>query len=124
LIDFEEDKTTAHEGTTTERNTMAANQQIVDYTNAVKTAFTTIGGSVDEIVASVNGVAGDVAALKAKIDKLQNNPGVLSAEDQALLDESQALANGLSTKIAAVKAQVKTLDDSTAPDEVPTPPVA
>lgn len=89
---------------TLERKIMSA---IGDYAAAVKTSF-------DEISLSVDGIAGDVKQLKDTIDKLQNSPGTITPEDQALLDGIQSQAKALADK-------VKALDDATAPPEVPTP---
>lgn len=80
---------------------------ISDFADQVKTSFTDIGNSVD-------GLTSDVAQLKKKIDDLQNSPGSITPEDQALLNDIQNQANALSAK-------VKALDEATSPDEVPTP---
>ena len=78
---------------------------IKEFSEKVTTAF-------DEIGASVDGVAADVTALKAKIDELQNSPGSITPEDQALLDQIQAKATDVANK-------VKSLDDAT--ENPPTP---
>lgn len=53
---------------------------------------------------SVDNIAADIAALDAKITQLQNSPGTISPEDQALLDEIVGLSAGLKTKVADVAA--------------------
>lgn len=68
-----------------------------DYVGRVNTAFDKLGTAVD-------GIAADVAFLKAKIEELQNNPGPITPEDQALLDALEARANTLSDKAAALDA--------------------
>lgn len=79
---------------------------ISDFGAVVDTAFASISASVD-------GIAADVAFLKAKIEELQNNPGPISPADQAVLDAIQAKAAELTTK-------VQVLDAAT--EQPPTPP--
>lgn len=81
---------------------------ISDYAGKVNTAF-------DEIGASVDGIVGDIAGLKKKIDDLQNSPGTITPEDQKLLDDIQARA-------VAVAEKVKALDEATE-NPVEPPPV-
>lgn len=90
----------------TEHKIMSA---ISEYAGRVNTAF-------DKLATAVDGVAGDVAFLKEKILELQNNPGPISAEDQAILDQLEARTAGLADKTAA-------LDAATA-DRPPEPPPA
>lgn len=78
---------------------------ISDYHARVKTAFNTISAGLD-------GISGDIQTLNDKITQLQNNPGPISPEDQALLDEIQGLADNVASRVSA-------LDDQTAP---PSPP--
>jgi hypothetical protein len=103
---------------------MAVSKEVQAFVDELKKQFTSIGDSVDSLVTSQAGVAGDVAKLKGIIDKLQNNPGPISTEDQALLTEGVAVATALATKTAGVSAALKTLDDATDPDEVPELPVS
>lgn len=63
---------------------------------------------------AIQGVEGDVRSMKEKIDKIQNSPGEISPEDQALLDELQVSAE------AAVK-KLEALDQLTPPEQ-PAPP--
>lgn len=67
----------------------------------------------DELGTAVDGVAADVAFLKTEIERLQNTPGPITPEDQAILDSIQSRADQLSEK-------VKALDAAT--EQVPTPP--
>lgn len=67
----------------------------------------------DQMDASITAVQADVKALNDKITELQTSPGVITAEDQSLLDGLQARGKALSEKL-------KALDDLTPP----TPPVA
>jgi len=66
-----------------------------------------------KIDTAIDGIATDIAALNAKIDELQNSPGVITTEDQATLDALEA-------KGAALEAKVTALDDLT-PPKPPTP---
>lgn len=86
---------------------------IEDYAAAVNAQFDAISTSVDEIVASQTGIAGDVAFLKDTIDKLQNSPGPISPDDQTLLNAAQERVNGLATKAAAASEALKALDAAT-----------
>ena len=76
---------------------MAANPAIKAYADAVNAQF-------DVIEPAVDGVADDVAFLKEKIDELQNNPGPISTEDQALLDAIQSRIGTLATRVTALDA--------------------
>ncbi len=78
---------------------------ISDFGDKVSTAFDKLGAAVD-------GVATDVDFLKAEIKKLQDNPGPITAADQAILDGVQSRLDGLATKVAALDA---------ATEEPPTP---
>ncbi len=91
---------------------------IEDYTAAVDAKFAEIGTSVDDIVTSVAGVTADVTSLKDIILQLQNNPGPISPEDQALLDKGVANVTALATRVADVSAALKALDAAT---ETPPP---
>lgn len=63
--------------------------------------------------AAVSGLTQDVTELKDEILKLQNTPGNVTPEDQALLDSIQARAEAITTKLEAL--------DALTP---PTPPTA
>jgi prophage DNA circulation protein len=95
--------------------------KISDFSAAVQATFSEIGASVDAIATSVSGVAGDVTRLKELIEKLQNNPGPISTEDQALLDLAQADVAALAIRVSGVKDAVAALDAAT--EEPPVPPV-
>lgn len=58
------------------------------------------------IETSVNGITADVTSLNDKITELQNSPGRISPEDQALLDGLQAQGAALATKLEALDAIV------------------
>jgi hypothetical protein len=73
----------------------------------VDTAFEKLGVAVD-------GVASDVDFLKAEIKKLQENPGPITPEDQAILDGIESRTNALSAKVEALDA---------ATEQPPVPPV-
>lgn len=94
----------------TEHRIMSA---IKDFSDKVTAAFNDIGSNVDDLNAAVTGIASDVTALKAKIDQLQNSPGAISPEDQALLDQISAQATALSDKVKTVDDAAKALDAAT-----------
>lgn len=93
---------------------------ISEYTESVDTKFAEIGTSVDEIIAAIAGVSGDVASLKSIIEKLENNPGPISPEDQVLLTNGLAKVTALSDKLKGVSASLKALDAAT--ETAPTAP--
>lgn len=59
----------------------------------------------EKIDVAVDGIVGDVKFLKDKIVELQNTPGPISAEDQALLDEIEAKTSAIVTKLDALDAE-------------------
>jgi chromosome segregation ATPase len=79
------------------------------------------GAAIDSIVTSQTGLSGDIAELKRLIEELQNSPGEISPEDQALLDDLQALGEEAATKAEAQAAALKALDESTPPVVPPVP---
>lgn len=103
-----------------ERKIMSA---ISDYSLRVNTAFDAIGSSVDAMVDSVAGVAGDIAELKRLIAELQTNPGPITPEDQALLDALESKVNSLVSRTETVKTSLADLDAQTenVPPVEPTP---
>lgn len=78
---------------------------ISDFASVVNTKF-------DELGKAVEGVATDVQFLKDEIAKLQNNPGPISPEDQAILD-------GVQARVVSLTDKVKALDEATS--QPPTP---
>ena len=92
---------------------------IETYAAKVDAAFTAIAETVDSIVTSLSGVAGDVDRLKATIKQLQETPGTITPEDQALLDKSEAAVNQIASRLAGLKEAMASLDAAT--EEAPTP---
>lgn len=86
-----------------ERNIMSAISEFAAKQNAFN----------DRVDKAVTGLTEDVQALNDKITELQNTPGVITPEDQALLDAIQARSEGIAAKLEAL--------DSMTP---PKPPVA
>ncbi len=70
----------------------------------IKDANAAITEAFDKLGVAVDGVSADVDFLKAEILKLQNNPGPISAEDQAILDGLVTRSQGLSAKVEALDA--------------------
>lgn len=74
----------------------------------------TMNAFTDRQDAAVAAVQADVMWLKDKIDQIQNTPGEVTAEDQALLDAIQA-------RTAAVADKLEALDAMTPPPVPVTP---
>lgn len=71
--------------------------KISDYAAQVNATF-------DKIDASVTGLQGDVKNLTDQIAALQNSPGTITPEDQALLDGIQTRASSIADKLNALDA--------------------
>lgn len=54
---------------------------------------------------SIDGLVGDVATLNDLIEKLQNTPGPISAEDQATLNELETKGDALASRMELLDAQ-------------------
>jgi len=100
---------------------------ISEYNDRVIAQFTAISSAVDRLVASQVNLTNDIGGLKEIIRKLQENPGPISPEDQALLTQGEALIAGIATRtqavadaLAALDAQTETLPDGTTPPPPPT----
>lgn len=93
---------------------------ISDYVANVTSQFGELGASVDQIVTSISGIAGDVQRIKDKLTQIENNPGQISPEDQALLTSSISDITALNTKVKAAAEVAKALDEAT--EEPPAPP--
>lgn len=78
---------------------------ISEFTDRVNGKFEVIGTAIDGLVLDIDG-------LKKKIEQLQNSPGEISAEDQALLSSIENRTNTIADKL-------KLLDEAT--ETVPTP---
>lgn len=90
-----------------------------EYEDRVNILLEGIGTSVDGVVASLNGIDGDVQNLKKQITDLQNSPGAITPEDQARLDRIEAALNTLAAKTSAAAQAGQALDAQT--ENVPTP---
>jgi len=71
--------------------------------------------AIDLLVTSTAGVATDVQALKDKIDELQNSPGEITPEDQAILDQLVTDGTALAARAQATADALKALDEQTPP---------
>lgn len=58
----------------------------------------------DRIDTAITGLGEDIKALNDKITELQNSPGAITPEDQALLDDLQARGDVIATKLEALDA--------------------
>lgn len=92
---------------------------IKDFSDAVNAKFDEMGLAVDGLTNSLAGVSADITYLKGVIDQLQNNPGPISPEDQALLDEAVAKVNALSTNLSSVNTALAALDAATEEPPIP-----
>lgn len=68
------------------------------------------GAAIDSVVASQAGIVEDIQALNDKITELQNSPGQVTPEDQALLDQLETQGSDLTAKVEAVAEALKVLD--------------
>lgn len=92
--------------------------KIQDFATAQQAFNDQQSAAIDSIASSVTGLQGDIAALNQKITDLQNSPGAITPEDQALLDGLQAQGGTISTRIQSVASALSALDAQTPP----TPP--
>lgn len=65
------------------------------------------------------GLAGDVAFIKSELERINNSPGQITAEDQASLDRLLARAGAMTTKLTDTKNRLTALDDMTPPAPPP-----
>lgn len=89
-------------------------ETIKGYSDKVNAAFDEIGATTDTLVTAFQGVTADVQFLKDTIVALQNNPGPISPEDQALLDAGVPRATAAVEKLRVASDAVKALDEATA----------
>jgi len=99
-------------GQAIDRQTTSFERMFVIMSLAIQEFSARVNEAFGKISTSLDGVAGDVSALKDEIAKLQSSAGEISAEDQATLDSIEAKAVAISDKLSA-------LDDQTVP---PAPP--
>lgn len=101
---------------------MALPTAVVEFLSKQKSFNERQSTAIDSAVASVTGPTGlesDINGLYAKIKELQDSPGTITPEDQAILDEALAKGEALSTKAEAVSEALNKLDALTPP---PVPP--
>lgn len=101
---------------TNDKRTMST---IKDYTYRVNLRLDGINNGLTGLTDAVTDIAGDLAFLKETILKLQNNPGPISAEDQALLDELEARITTAEGRTNALAASASALAATTTAPEVP-----
>lgn len=92
--------------------------KITDFATAQQAFNDQQSAAIDGITSSITGLQGDIAALNQKITDLQNSPGTITPEDQALLDSLQAQGGTISSRLQSVASALATLDAQTPP----TPP--
>lgn len=59
---------------------------------------------LDQIDAAIGGITEDLRVMNEMIENLQNNPGPISAEDQATLDALEARGTALAERLVALDA--------------------
>jgi hypothetical protein len=101
-----------------ERNIMSA---ISDFAAKQKAFNDRQATAIDSVVTSQGGLTADIAELKRLIEELQNSPGTITPEDQALLDDLTAKAEEATNKAESVAAALAALDQQTPPAVPPTP---
>lgn len=94
---------------------------ISDFVTAQKQFNQDTGDSIDDVLGHVTGIEGDIKSLNDKITELQNNPGPITAADQALLDGLQMDGKALADKAKAASDAIHALDAKTPPVAPPTP---
>lgn len=76
--------------------------------NLIMSAIAEFAARVEQhqatIDTAVEGLSGDIKGLNDKIAELQNTPGAITAEDQALLDQIEQRATAIATKVKALDA--------------------
>lgn len=77
---------------------MASYKEAIQAYGAAAAAFST------RISAGIDGIAADLDSLNALILQLQNNPGPISPEDQAILDSAVAAGEALAARVEALDA--------------------
>ena len=70
---------------------------------------------LEGIKTSVEGITGDLTWIKSELDRLNNSPGTISAEDQATLDGIIAKMASLNAGGADVRSRLQALDSMTPP---------
>lgn len=96
--------------------------EIKTYVDAVNESYDQIDEAVNSLEVALTGVTDDVTFLKETISRLENNPGPISAEDQALLTGAQTRVNALAARLAPITVAVKALDEATKRPEPPHQP--
>lgn len=77
--------------------------------------------AIDQAVSGVSGLEQDVKSLNEKIEELQNSPGGVTPEDQALIDDLEKQGDDLATRTESLATALQTLDSQTPPVVPPTP---
>lgn len=91
---------------------------ISDYVAAQKQYNTALGAGIDALVASLEGVAGDISNLNKKIQELVDR-GTLSDQDLADIQQLQADGAALSVKFSGAVTRAGEIDAQTPPAAPP-----
>lgn len=71
--------------------------------------------ATDALTVSVSDLSGDIQTLNDKITELQNNPGPITPEDQALLDSLTTQGESMAKKVEALSTALSALAALTPP---------
>jgi len=85
------------------------------FANSVSATFDDFGTKVDDLAASLTGLAGDIKAQADLIAQLQASGGAVTAEDQALIDGIDAKGKSAAARLTTVSDGLKALDAVTPP---------
>jgi uncharacterized phage infection (PIP) family protein YhgE len=91
---------------------------ISDFITVVNTGFTKLGDDLTGVKAKLGVVVDGIAKLDDLITKLQNSPGGITPQDQALLDAAQAQVQSLVTQADDVAAAADAINTTPPPPPV------
>jgi hypothetical protein len=87
---------------------LASKTDLTNLQNMIMSAISEFAGRQaafnDRIDTAIANVQADVAVLQETITRLQNTPGAITPEDQALLDSIETRAQGITDKLEALDA--------------------
>jgi len=88
---------------------LATKQDLRELANNIMSAISDFAAKQTEFnnrqAVAIDGIVVDVKALNDMIEKLQNNPGPISPEDQKLLDNLEVAGDALATRLEGLDSQ-------------------
>ena len=88
---------------------------IADFAAKQKAFNERVSTGLADVGIAVEDIAKDIETLNKKIEDLQNSPGGVTPEDQALLDELESVGGDLATKVETASTALKDLAAKTPP---------